>query len=522
MSCFGNCGSEESNKELKLEKENKNFKNDRDKNAPKNSEVKPHGKESKKSENSDKIRKEKKQEEEREKKDKIKDSHIQKNVANSKEQKKGQKNKDKKEELTDEEKKNCHKNEEQKEKKEEKERFNNEEKEKDLKKKKEIISIKDEKEKDKEVNTINTKGVIENKNINKVENEGKNIKRNDFKNNFEEFHYKKDIYGFQNSKNNCYLNSSLQLLTRVTGLREGIFDFNKKCDINKNSVTGGNLFKEFKNILDDIEKNQKIIIPDYLKEEMGRIDERYNHNRQEDANEFISNFLDALREETSEKDMKKIYININNFSDELEMMAYKKFYSKFYERKGYSFLLDLFYGNYITKKFCKRCRKILSVKFNAFNMIELPIYELAKVSRYSLNIDDILKSFFSESKIYGAKCDKCNEEEVYSKTSIYKLPENLIIFFGRTANEQYIDNKINYTQTLDLNLFLHPKSNSKFNSYNLSGIIHYTSFGKKGVSGHYTASCLCHDGWYHFDDTLVSKIYSADSNEIILFYEKLD
>lgn len=258
-----------------------------------------------------------------------------------------------------------------------------------------------------------------------------------------------------------------------------------------------------------------------IKIQMGRIDERYNHNRQEDANEFISNFLDALREETSEKGIKKNDIN-NNFSDDLEMMAYKKFYNKFYERKGYSFLLDLFYGNYITRNFCKKCGKILSVKFNAFNMIELPIYELAKVNRYSLNIDDILNSFFSESKIYGAKCEKCNREEVYSKTSIYKLPENLIIFFGRTANEQYIDNKITYNQTLDLNRFLHPNSNSKFNSYNLSGVIHYRSYGKTGASGHYTASCSCYDGWYYFDDTIVSRIHSPNSNEIILFYEKLN
>ena len=356
-----------------------------------------------------------------------------------------------------------------------------------MKENNEIISVKVEQGKDKE---INRHGDIKNKNEVILENENRKIKEYDFNSNYKESKYKKYIYGFQNNKNNCYLNSSLQLLTRVKGLREGIFDFDKKGNINKNCVTKGNLFEEFKNILEDIEKNEKIIIPDDLKKEMGRIDERYNHSRQEDANEFISNFLDALREETSVKGIKNNHINLYNFSNEVEMEAYKKF--------------------------CKKCNKLLSVKFNAFNMIELPIYELAKKSRYSLNLDDILKSFFSESKIYESKCDKCHEE-VYSQTSIYKLPENLIIFFGRTANEQYINNKINYTPTLDLDEFLHPNSNS--NNYDLDCVIDHIGSSE---CGHYTAICKIADKiWYYFSDSFYHENYSNfySDNAIILLYK---
>ena len=84
--------------------------------------------------------------------------------------------------------------------------------------------------------------------------------------------------------------------------------------------------------------------------------------------------------------------------------AYEKFYNKFYKRKGYSFLLDLFYGNYITETYCKKCNK-KSIKFSAFNMIELPIYQLAKHNEdNSLDIYQILNSYFSESKIHGKTC----------------------------------------------------------------------------------------------------------------------
>ena len=330
---------------------------------------------------------------------------------------------------------------------------------------------------------------------------------------YSDFNNDNKIYGFQNKRNNCYLNSSLQLLTRVKGLKESILN-NK--DKNGNKVTGGALFEEFRKILEDIQQNKKIIIPDYLKQKMGRIDDRYNYNRQEDANEFISNFLDALREETSDK-----YIinnnEANNFEDDLENEAYKKFYKKFYERRGYSFLLDLFYGNYITEKFCKKCRKKISVKFSAFNMIELPIYELAQKNKYcSLTLETILNSFFSESKIYGAICDICYREEIYCRTSIYKLPENLIIFFGRTANDQYISNNIDYSQTLDLDDYLYKKKYMR--KYSLDCVIEHSG---SSDFGHYTAICqIKPSDWYYFSDSFYHENNSYNSrNAIILLYK---
>jgi ubiquitin C-terminal hydrolase len=155
-------------------------------------------------------------------------------------------------------------------------------------------------------------------------------------------------------------------------------------------------------------------------------------------------------------------------------------------------------------------------------MIELPIYDLAQRKRYStyntystLDINEVLSSYFSESKIDGAKCE-CGED-IYSKTSIFKLPKILIVFFGRTVNGQYISNKISYSEILDLKNYLYDKSISNDYKYSLSGVIHYISFGKK--LGHYTASCQCDDGWYYFDDSRVTKVQNLYPNEIILFYE---
>ena len=105
-----------------------------------------------------------------------------------------------------------------------------------------------------------------------------------------------ELYGFINNGNNCYLNSSLQLLTRVKELRINILNF-KYENMCFDTITEGKIYIEFKNIIQDIINGKKIIDPRKLKKVMGMIDERYKDNNQEDANEFISNFLDGLLNE---------------------------------------------------------------------------------------------------------------------------------------------------------------------------------------------------------------------------------
>ena len=340
---------------------------------------------------------------------------------------------------------------------------------------------------------------------------------NKYSNYYDKTEFDSDIYCFKNTGNNCYLNSSLQLLTRVDGLRTEVLKFDK---INTDCITKGKLIREFKKILNDIEnkKNYRAIYPNYLKAVMGRVDERYYNSKQEDANEFISNFLNALLDETADKSEFKEK-KTSNFDNEVEK-AYIKFYNKYYKRKGKSFLLDLFYGNLITKKYCKNCHNILSIKFNAFNMLELPIYELSKSKKYfsSLNIDEILDSYFSESKIYEDSCENCNEEEIYSRTYIYKLPENLIIYFGRSANEEYINDKIDYDKNIKLHKYLYDKE-VKNKNYYLDCVIEHSG---NSDFGHYTALCQIKQGiWYFFSDTFCHKNSSGfnSENAIILLYK---
>ena len=56
------------------------------------------------------------------------------------------------------------------------------------------------------------------------------------------------FYGFINNGNSCNLNSSLQLLTRINELKNGILNYQDN-EINKDNDTKGQLFVEFKKIV---------------------------------------------------------------------------------------------------------------------------------------------------------------------------------------------------------------------------------------------------------------------------------
>ena len=245
------------------------------------------------------------------------------------------------------------------------------------------------------------------------------------------------LYGFINDGNNCYLNSSLQLLTRVKELRVNILNY-KLENVCINTITEGKICVEFQNIIQDIINGRKNIDPRKLKKVMGEIDERYKDNNQEDANEFISNFLDGLLDEIGDKNNLPKPLDIKNESDKV---AYNKFYKRFYTNKGNSFLLDLFYSILKTQKVCKSCGKVNSIKFNAYNIIELPIKSLANRGN-DIQLVDIIENYFKKNENIDGECKFCGKNNIYEKINIYLLPKYLILYFGRTIDGKYINNQI--------------------------------------------------------------------------------
>jgi ubiquitin C-terminal hydrolase len=326
------------------------------------------------------------------------------------------------------------------------------------------------------------------------------------------------FYGFINNGNNCYLNSSLQLLTRINELKNGILNYQDN-EINKNNDTKGQLFDEFKKMIIEIEnsKNNNLTInPEKLKYIMNGINGIYYGNSQEDSNEFISNFISGLFKETASKDKSKVVqkLDINNEPDK---KAYESFFNRFYIKKGYSFLIDIFYGIFKIKNFCKTCKNTISIKFNAYNMFELPLYKLAKkYKNKTLDLKEILNEYRAEKSL-NYKCDNCKISEIYTKIFLYTLPKYLILSFIRNVDDEYFYNDIKYDETLDIQT----DYNNKSYNYSLECVIEHSGGGR---SGHYTALCKDkkNNKWYRFNDSYCDKYnYNFHSKNALLLLYKL-
>ena len=310
------------------------------------------------------------------------------------------------------------------------------------------------------------------------------------------------------TQNLCFMNSSIQILSHLEEFRDWILSINFDSDKTLLKATR-DLFEEMEN-----EKSPEKSSVKSIKEEIGKLDERFKTNDQQDASEFISFFIGKLLEETQGTK------EINNLEDELkeldesEQEGFKRLWKRFFLRKGKSYIVDLFYGILRVETRNKKDDKLISIRFNMFNILELPIYYLDK-EYYKIYIENIFKNNFLEKK-------DNDDGQTYDITTIYRLPKYLIVFLNRTVNNRYLDMKVIYKKSIDLTPYINSKQNKekKNNIYNLCGIIEYHTYNSK--NGHYTATSLCGNQWYFFNDSFIKEKDDIDDldDEIILAYER--
>ena len=320
--------------------------------------------------------------------------------------------------------------------------------------------------------------------------------------------YNKNSYMY----NTCYINSSMQCLFRLDEFVKNIL----KCD-------KGNLVFATKNLIHSMQnykkqKNKSCSVLE-IKQVMGEKNDKYNGNEQQDANEFISNYLNDLVEET--KDIGEI----NWKYLEKDEKYFNAFLRKYQKRKGNSFILDLFYGIFRTENYCKNCNYSFNVKFNTFNILEFIIdEEKYRYQNDSIDIRDLLEEYISENDSDIERCENC-KEDVKIKTSLYSLPKCLIIYFKRDYAYNNIK-KIVIIRCLNMEKYIYDKSLNEDENffYHLKGVIFYSNYSSK--VGHYKSACLVNnEQWYYFDDNHYEtdrnllRIYEYE-NPVFLFYEK--
>lgn len=316
--------------------------------------------------------------------------------------------------------------------------------------------------------------------------------------------------------NSCYMNASIQCLFRLDEFVKKIIQYNE-----------GSLVLATKNLIYKMQKpnnkkNQCSVLD--IKNAMGKNDEKYNDEYQEDANEFITNYLNNLIEETNDASVK---IDWNYIKEDEEY--FNKFYQRFFKRKRNSFIIDLFYGVFRTEYYCKKCNSTFNTKFSSFNILEIPATDIQSFKNNEpLYLQNLIENFISEKDDPDEICKEC-EIAVTIKTSINSLPKCLIIYLNK---DDYHDrtNKITIPKTINMENYVYNKSLIEDNNYyyHLKGLIFYSNYTSK--AGHYKAACLINNidnekKWCYFDDNDVGIDKNLlricdDENPCLLFYEK--
>ena len=172
------------------------------------------------------------------------------------------------------------------------------------------------------------------------------------------------------------MNSSLQCLSHIEILYKEL-----SIRRNQNKLLSYN----FLNLLDLMHKTQELdsFTPKNIWKIMVKNVPKYSSKQQQDANEFISNFLDVIHNElNSEKESEATF----DISNEQIKESFDDFY--FY-KENKSPIINIFYGNFINLSICQNGHTY-EFDFNSFNMLELSIFDY--LNQNKIKLESLIKN----------------------------------------------------------------------------------------------------------------------------------
>ena len=317
--------------------------------------------------------------------------------------------------------------------------------------------------------------------------------------------------GLTNYNNSCYINSIFQCLAHSSYFLEYILSTEFDEDFNHN-YKHSSLVEEIRKTLAMMWVENETIDTNNLCT-MINIAIMQNTNlglhvgQHNDAHEFLNMILTILHESQTFVPNINIKIKNNNISafDKIALQACKTW--KNYFKNGYSNIIDIFYGQYISE--LKKNDEITHC-FDPFQIMDLEIPKKGD----NISIEDCIDLHFKVEKL---------DDSIKKKFYIWKAPKVLIISLKRFDNQLHKDNtRIVYDKVLDLSKYSKGYKRSNI-VYNLCGICcHQGDINY----GHYTSLCRKNDSrnWFRYDDNNLNQMTNNDtipltSYAYILFYE---
>ncbi|CAI5734046.1 unnamed protein product [Hyaloperonospora brassicae] len=181
--------------------------------------------------------------------------------------------------------------------------------------------------------------------------------------------------GLTNLGNTCYMNSALQCLTNTKLLAEYFLSGMYLEDINRTSTLGlqGKLAEVYGKLAEDMWcVKQKSISPRNFKKSIGKFNEAFRGNDQQDAQELLAFLLSGLSEDLN-RIQDKPYIEQPDSDGRYDADLADEWWRN-HLRREVSIIVALFTGQYKSLLTCSVC-SFKSARFEPFTFLQVPLPE---------------------------------------------------------------------------------------------------------------------------------------------------
>jgi ubiquitin carboxyl-terminal hydrolase 8 len=337
-----------------------------------------------------------------------------------------------------------------------------------------------------------------------------------------------NIHGIKNIGNTCYMNSALQCLI-FSDLTEFVLSDDLKETVEqvsqfKNSKYKGALLVAWGQFLTDYrDSKEKALDPTKLKKTFVSKNDDFNNTSQQDSQEFLTQFLDGLHEDT-------LFIDAF-FDPKLKPTASDPdpstspdkdlLIERYMKLKPISIVASIFQGYCITERACP------TKNFTSYNMAPFMTITL-EIPKTGSTIEDCFEYYMRKKKredIEEFNCgDTKSSPDQTEQIEFVTLPDIFICSLKRflpTRNPAVFtrnNTSIEFSEDLDLSPYCVDKTEEQ--NYKLFA---YSLHSGTMTGGHYTAK-INSDKWYLMNDSSADPTKPFEESDFkgayILMYKK--